>query len=247
MKRILSLAIVSVGFFMCSNAQNVFNPNDPQVRYNSSAAYGTSQKPDSNILGLQKWVSTPTNGVSSGSGSFPTLAETYKSYYINFYNVRLTFRVKFPRSFTNPDSVNKKYPVALFMHGAGEVACPSNGGIYNNEKQLVIGGKVFAERVDNNLFDGFLLYPQLRAQGSGCWGEWGSGPNGNYNTIMTILDSMIKYVRADINRVFVYGLSGGGIAAWELAENYPTRIAKIAPTSAAGVPLVWNNLIHIPI
>ncbi|MBO9572422.1 MAG: hypothetical protein J7497_09470, partial [Chitinophagaceae bacterium] len=245
MKRILLLALVLLGLFGSSSAQNVFDPADPTVRYSSSATYGTAQKPDSNIAGIQKWVSTSTNGVSSGSGAFATLAGTYKAYFINYFGTRLAFRVKFPKTWTSADD-GKKYPMALFLHGAGEVACPSNGGIYNNEKQLVLGGKVFGQRVEDNLFEGFLIYPQLRS-GSGCWGEWGSGPNPNYNTIFAFIDSLVKYVKADNDRLFVYGLSGGGIGTWELAENYPQRVAKIAPTSAAGVPMAWTNLLEIPI
>ncbi len=246
MKRILLLAVVSLGLLGKTAAQNVFDPNDPTVRYSSSAAYGSAQKPDTNIVGLQKWVSTSTNGVSSGSGSFAALAGTFKAYYFNYFGAKLTFRVKFPKNFST-DPGTKKYPIGLFMHGAGEVACASNGGIYNNEKQLVLGGRVHGQRAEDGLFDGFLVYPQLRSRDAGCWGEWGSGPNASYNTILAFIDSLVKYVRADNDRVFVYGLSGGGIASWELAENYPQRIAKIAPTSAAGVPLQWNNLVHIPI
>lgn len=244
MKRILLLILVLSGLSGKTDAQNVFDPNDPIIRYSSSAAYGTAQKPDSNITGLQKWVSTSTNGVSSGSGSFAALAATFKAYFINYFGSKLTFRVKFPKSY-NPEE-NRKYPVALFMHGAGEVACPSNGGIYNNEKQLVLGGRVFGQRVDDGSFDGFLVYPQLRAADNGCWGEWGSGPNWKYNLIWLFIDSMAKYAQADVDRVFVFGLSGGGIASWEMAENYSTRTASIAPTSAAGVPLTWYNLVHIP-
>jgi hypothetical protein len=245
MKRILLLATFVLIVVSASTAQNVFDPNDPIVRYSSTAPYGSAQKPDSNIVGMQKWVSTSTNGVSSGTGAFN--ASSFKSYFMNFYNTRLAFRLKFPKSFSNPDSANKKYPIMIFMHGAGEVGCASNGGIYNNEKQLVLGGKLFMDRVDNNEFDGFLFYPQLRSKDAGCWGEWGGGPNANFNTIITLLDSMVKYIRMDNDRVFVDGLSGGGVATWRLAESFPQRIAKIAPTSAAGLIMDYPAFVHIPI
>ncbi|MBL7699543.1 MAG: fibronectin type III domain-containing protein [Chitinophagaceae bacterium] len=247
MKRIVLLAALALGIIGKSFSQNVFDPNDPIVRYSSGAAYGSGQKPDSNIVGLQKWVSVSTNGVSSGSGSFN--ASSFKSYFINYFNTRLAFRLKFPKSFNNPDSIakGKKYPVMIFMHGAGEVACASNGGIYNNEKQLVLGGRAFMNRVDNNEYDGFLFYPQLRSKDAGCWGEWGGAPNANFNTIITLLDSMYKYIRLDIDRVFVDGLSGGGVATWRLAEAFPTRIATIAPTSAAGLIMDYPAFVHIPV
>src|SRR5687768_1577444 len=158
MKRILLLTTISI-FFISTlvNGQNVFNPADPIVRYNAGAASGSAQNPDQNTAGLQKWVSTATLGISSGSGSFD--ASSYKAYFININGAKVAFRMKFPRSYSNPDSVGKKYPMMLFFHGAGEAGCPSNGGLYNNEKQLLHGGRLFRDAVNNNQFDGFLTYP----------------------------------------------------------------------------------------
>lgn len=245
MKRVVLSVFVMMFIAGTTLSQNVFDAADPIVRYNATAAYGTTQRPDTNIIGLQKWVAAATNGVSSGNGAFD--ASSFKAYYINYFNTRISFRLKFPRSYGNPDSVSKKYPVMLFMHGAGEVGCTTNGGIYNNEKQLVHGGKLFMDRVDNNQFDGFLLYPQLRSADGSCWGEWGGGVNARFNTIITIIDSLVKYVRLNNDRVFVDGLSGGAVAAWRLAESYPTRIAKIAPTSGAGLSMNYPAFVHIPV
>ncbi|MEP7258413.1 MAG: hypothetical protein ABI687_08495, partial [Flavitalea sp.] len=248
MKRSLLMASILLTLSGSSIAQNVFDPADAIVRYSSSAAYGSTQKPDSNVVGLQKWVANSTNGVSTGTGAFKTISETYKAYFINYFNTRLAFRIKFPKSYSNPDSVNKKYPMMLFLHGAGEVGCASNGGIYNNEKQLALGGQLFAQRVDANQFDGFLVYPQLRSKDAGCWGEWGGGANNsNLITILTFIDSLVKYTRADNDRLFIDGLSGGGVGTWRMAESFPLRVAKIAPTSAAGLVMDYPAFIHIPI
>src|SRR5690606_16537781 len=111
-----------------SYSQNVFNPADPIVRYSSSAAYGSSQRPDTNRLGVQKWVSTATSGVSTGSSTWN--AASFKAYYINVAGNKLAFRIKFPKSYATDPA--KKYPVMIFLHGAGEVSCPSNNGLYNN-------------------------------------------------------------------------------------------------------------------
>jgi large repetitive protein len=245
MKKILLLAVIALTCAGDISSQNVFDPADPVVRYNSTAAYGTAQRPDTSLAGLQKWVANATNGVSSGSGAFDN--SSFKPYFINFAGTKIAFRLKFPRSYTNTDSISKKYPLMLFMHGAGEVGCASNGGLYNNEKQLVHGGRLFMDRVDNNQFDGFLLYPQLNSADGSCWGEWGGLPSAKYNTLITLIDSLVKYARTDIDRIFVDGLSGGGAATWRLAEGYPTRIAKIAPTSAAGIPMNFAAFVHIPV
>jgi fibronectin type 3 domain-containing protein len=244
MRRSLLVLLSLLTALLTIHAQNVFNPADPIVRYDANAALGSAQKPDPSIGGLQKWVSTPTNGVSIGSGSIDM--SSFKQYFLNWNGTPMAFRVKFPKSFTSADSISKKYPVMLFLHGAGEVGCPSNNGVYNNEKQLYLGGGLFRDFVDKNLFDGFLLYPQL-VNADGCWGSWGTTTTANLATVIAMIDSMAKYVRADIDRVLCNGLSGGGYGSWRIADAFPQRITKIIPSAAAGSTSNRNNFVHIPI
>jgi chitodextrinase/dienelactone hydrolase len=227
---------------LCAKSQNVFDPADSTYRWDSTKTLGTRENPNPAPAGLQKWVSVPTNSISIGYGAWD--ATSYKAYYINKSGVRMAFRLKFPHSFTNPDSANKKYPVMLFFHGAGEPGCPANGGIYNNEKQLLHGGQLFSERVDNNLFDGFLLYPQ--AVVPNCANYWSSTYD---QAILAVLDSLIKYARADIDRLFVDGLSDGGRTTWRFARAYPQRVATIAPSSMAArvSAAALAPIVHIPV
>lgn len=240
MKRLVLLS--GLILFICASvtAQNVFDPADPIVRYDSTQVLGSPQNPNPATTGLQKWVSVPTNSISTGYGAWD--ASSYKAYYINVAGVRLPLRLKFPKSFSNPDSVNKKYPMMLFFHGAGEPGCPANGGIYNNEKQLLHGGQLFASRVDNNEFDGFLIYPQVLT--TNCSSSW---PNSNDLAVIAFMDSLIKYGRADIDRLFVDGLSDGGRNTWRFTRAYPQRVATIAPSSMFAGTTSHAAMIHIPV
>lgn len=245
MKTYLPLLLLLVaGAFQSLFAQNVFNPADPIVRVNKSQPYGSTQYPDSNRLGLQKWVSTPTNGISTGTGTFD--ASSFKAYFINLNGSKLPFRIKFPRSYTTADSASKRYPVMVFLHGAGEVGCSSNGGLYNNEKQLWLGGGLFRDMVNNNQFDGFLVYPQLLGR-TECWDAWGSVPTIRYTAVLAMLDSLSKYARVNIDRVFVNGLSGGGVGSWRIADMAPQKIASIAPAAAVGSTTNRAGFVHVPI
>jgi hypothetical protein len=69
MKRIVLLTLTILVSYYGTLAQNVFNTSDPIVRYDPNASLGSATKPDPAKRGLQKWVSTPTNGVSTGSGA----------------------------------------------------------------------------------------------------------------------------------------------------------------------------------
>ena len=226
--------------FSCAisaSAQNVFSPADTTARYDATRPLGTRNNPNPSRLGLQKWVSVPTNGISTSWD-----ASSYKAYFLNAAGRRLPFRLKFPKSYNNPDSANKRYPMMLFFHGAGEPGCLTNGGIYNNEKQLLHGGKTFMERVDNNEFDGFLFYPQ--AYVANCSNYWGT----TYDAVINAaLDSMSKYIRFDADRLFVNGLSDGGRTTWRFARTFPTRVARVAPSAMSAETTALSSMIHIPV
>ncbi|MCW3465412.1 fibronectin type III domain-containing protein [Chitinophaga nivalis] len=180
----------------------VLDPNDPIVEYNQSSPpatppYGT----------LAKWVRT---------SRFNWNTNSYKAYYYN----GLAFRLKFPKTYT--PGTTKKYPILIFFHGVGE-----KGKIYDNEFQLYHGGEVFAGKVDNGSFDGFLLFPQNQ---SGFFG------NAQYDVINSLINNyLIPQVNVDPWRIYVNGLSGGGSSTWEYMMRYPKQVATATPISAASV------------
>jgi len=238
------LFVLLLTFSCLTRSQNVFDPTDEIIRYDGSQPLGSRQHPDPDLPGLQKWVSTPTIGVSTGTDTFD--ASSFKQYFLNVNGAKMAFRLKFPYSYGNPDSAGKKYPINLFLHGGGEVGCSTNGGVYNNEKQLWLGGKLFLDHVLKNEFDGFLFYPQLVVT-EGCFAGWGTAASTNFSAILAIVDSLAKYVHADIDRLLVDGLSGGGYGTWRMADAYPKRVAKIMPSASAGSTTNRNAFVHIPI
>lgn len=226
-----------------SIAQNVFNPSDPIIRYNKSQPLGSAQNPNPSKRGLQKWVSTPTNGISTGTDAWD--ASSFKQYFINYNgSTPLAFRIKFPRTYTS--NTTARFPAMVFLHGAGEVGCSTNGGVYNNEKQLWLGGKLFMDHVNSGRFDGFLIYPQIVAK-QGCWDSWGTTATANLTSIVAMIDSLVKYARLDVDRIIIDGLSGGGYGAWRFADIYPQRVTKIAPSAAAGNTSNRTRFVHVPI
>ena len=242
MKTTLLLTLTALIMAISGFAQNVFNPADPIVRYDKTKAYGSSQRPDTNRLGVQKWVSTPTSGVSTGTSTWD--ASSFKAYFINIGGNKLVFRVKFPKTYTT--NTTKKFPVMVFLHGAGEVGCSTNNGIYNNEKQLQLGGKLFKDAADAGKFDGFLVYPQLLSR-TDCWDNWYTVSTTKYTALFAMIDSIAKYARLDIDRVALNGLSGGAFGTWRAASILPQRIAKIIPSAGAGSTSNRTAFVHIPI
>ena len=136
MKRILMLCGAFVLF--CTEhvlAQNVFNPNDAIVEYDS---LNPPAVPAANTL--VKWVRTK---------SLTWNTDRYKSYYFN----GMAFRLRYPNGY-NPADLTKKYPLVLFLHGGGEI-----GPATTNEVHLIHTGQTFQDMIDAGRYNAFLLYP----------------------------------------------------------------------------------------
>ena len=150
----------------------------------------------------------------------------YKSYYFK----GMAFRLKFPKTYQHNVVDGKVYPMLIFMHGLGEFA-----PIYDNELHLLHGGQLHAQAVNNGTYDGFLLYPQSN---SGYLQAY-------FPSIRDLIDSLVKYVKVDIDRITLSGLSSGGQASWDFLGSDAPRWASVMPISAAredDIPLIPSYL-----
>lgn len=205
-----------------AHAQNVFNPADPIVIYNSGAAPGSTtnpQQPATNVM--SKWVKTTRQSWNTNN---------FKCYIWN----GMAFRLRFPNNY-NPVNATK-YPVIVFLHGGGEI-----GPVNDNDFHLYWGAQLFEQRINNGEWNGFLLFPQETAVG---WDD-------NYFTrINGVLDTLAKYNNADPDRTVAMGLSSGGYGVVAYAAYYPQRIAAALPSSPADVRTLNGSIpayVHIPL
>ena len=134
-----------------------------------------------------------------------------------------------------PESVQsgKKYPLVLFLHGAGE-----RGN--DNESQLTHGAQMFLNPVNREQYPAFVLFPQCPPDQ--YWVYMGRpksftpsempveremSPLGN--SVKELLDSYLAMPEVDKSRVYVIGLSMGAMATYDLAIRYPEIITAAIP------------------
>ncbi len=156
----------------------------------------------------------------------------YKSYYFK----GMAFRLKFPKTYVHNVVDGKVYPAILFLHGLGEP-----GNIWDNEYQLLHGGLTHAQKINDGTFDGFMIYPQSQ---SGYLQSY-------FPALKDLVDTLVKYVKLDIDRIHVGGLSSGGQANWDFPQQqqYAKITCAIEPISAAqyeDVPYFASH-INIPV
>jgi hypothetical protein len=204
---VLSSLLLLLAFALKGYAQpNVLNPNDPEIIH---TATNQPAQPAWNNYNIVKWGHTKRL-------SWNPYAKGYRSYY--FQN--MAFRIKFPKTYVHNVADGKKYPMLIFFHGRGEA-----GTIYDNEYQLLHGGELHANKVNDGTFDGFLLYAQSTSGNSQDY----------FPRISSLIDSLIKYVKVDADRVMLNGLSAGGQSSWEFVgnANYARKVAATLPMCAA--------------
>lgn len=226
-QRLLLLLLVLTGSSAIM-AQDVMTPTDPDNVYNSSAPLGSATNPIAAGAGtMQKWVHSTTQK----PGRITWNQSNFKSYRWG----TMSFRLRFPNNY---DPANNKYPIVIFLHGAGEAASVTlnPGGVNReNQDQLFWGAQLFEQRMNQGDWNGFLLFPQLYSNSS----EWDGASN--IPPVNSILDTLEKYNGLDPARAIVMGLSAGGLGAINYAGYFPKRIATIIPSSPEKVQLLVQN------
>ena len=120
----------------------------------------------------------------------------------------------------------KKWPLMLFLHGAGERG--------DNLDVVKTHGppKIVQTRKD---FPFIVISPQCRTN------EWWMPYE-----LMILVDEVSARYRVDADRVYLTGLSMGGYGTWSTAMTYPNRFAAIAPICGGGDPSEVATIKHIP-
>jgi len=123
----------------------------------------------------------------------------------------------------------KKWPLILFLHGAGERGSNLNKVAKHGPPKLAKQGKKFPF---------IIVSPQCPAN---YW--WPT----EVEMLNALLDEIIEKYNVDTDRVYLTGLSMGGFGSWSLGCRNPERFAAIAPICGGGQPYVAGKLKDVPV
>lgn len=151
----------------------------------------------------------------------------------------LLYRILYPVDFDK----SKKYPLILFLHGSGE-----RGN--DNEAQLRNGVDFFATAENRKNFPAIVIVPQCPAEDYWSSVERTLDEKGNrkFNfseeleptPIMNLLIDLLEEYRVkpwiDLDRLYVGGLSMGGMGTFELLALKPDWFAASFPICGGGDP-----------
>jgi len=161
----------------------------------------------------------------------------------------LQYRIQYPFNY----DAGKQYPLVLFLHGAGERGS-------DNESQLVQGSKVFADTGNRNAFPAIVIFPQCPKDSYwanvdvdrstypiGITFHPDQKPTPHLQMAADLVNSFIEDGKADPSRVYIAGLSMGGMGTYEMVQRNPeTFAAAIAICGAGSTSEVQNYALNTP-
>lgn len=150
-------------------------------------------------------------------------------------NDTLNYRILKP---LNYDST-KQYPVHLFLHGAGE-----RGN--DNVSQLVHGSKLFLKKESREKYNSWVIFPQAPKYD---WWGYKDPYKLNYNVkeskamslVVKLMDNFSKRNDVNQNKIYVSGLSMGGMGTFVILNLRPDMFAAATPICGDGDPNSVNN------
>ena len=279
---VVLLFCVSLGSYAQVDTSFVYNTNRPygtldiRIAKSSTRYYylqenitvsfrETSGNKTNTYRDMTSWDSSP---YSEGN-----LREKIGTSDVFIMNYRLLYPSGYQRSY--PDG----YPMIVMMHGAGErgncwdnschwadrswrpssntppAPSDSNHELLNNDHNLLHGGRQHLEArnlagtrlpndpsLDPRSFPGFVLF----AQNLNGW------DNGNTQDLIRLVRLAVKKYNIDPNRIYIHGLSNGGIAVYNAIKRAPWLFAAALPMSAPSESGIINSgmlpeVAHIPV
>lgn len=150
----------------------------------------------------------------------------------------LLYRLMMPKDFDE----SKQYPIILFLHGAGE-----RGN--DNEKQLVHGSKLFTEEINRGAFPAIVIFPQCPKDS--FWANASVDrtskpftlefplsiePTPQLQLVMDLMDELVSKPYVNTDKLYVGGLSMGGMGTFEIVHRRPKFFAAAFTICGAGNP-----------
>lgn len=192
-------------------------------------------------LPSDKWIERfgdwlNANGLLAKSTYDPALNAYQKKEFVLSEGKVLPYRILYPENYDR----TKKYPVILFLHGAGERG-------KDNEKQLTHGAKLFLKEENRKNFPAIVIVPQCPEES--FWAamkadrskqpvkfEFAYDSAANWPLIAAneLVKKIVREESGDKSRIYITGLSMGGMGTFESVFRYPGMYAAALPICGGG-------------
>ncbi len=155
-------------------------------------------------------------------------AEEYKSQTFKALN-----GVTLPYKYLPAPKDGEKYPLVVFLHGLDERGT-------DNKKQLTHGGKLFANDSLRSKYPAMVVFPQcpetafwayqkVPKLGAGLTLPAKAAQTDVEEALKALIDACAEMPNIDPSRIYLVGISMGGMAVFDLVSRYPNTFAAAVP------------------
>ena len=163
--------------------------------------------------------------------------------YRNAQQRELNYRLLVPREL----KPGEKYPLVLFLHGAGERGS-------DNKAQLKHVVSIFVDPENRRRYPCFVLAPQCPSGEKWVDVNWFSkthetpeNPAAPMALVLEVIEQLCKDQPIDTRWLYVMGLSMGGYGTWDLLVRKPEMFAAAVPICGGGDETKADKLVGLPI
>ncbi|GAB5399677.1 MAG: dienelactone hydrolase family protein [Aureisphaera sp.] len=161
----------------------------------------------------------------------------------------LPYRLLVPKQF----DVNKSYPLLIFLHGSGERGS-------DNEAQLIHGSDLFLKEEVREQYPAIVVFPQCPSGKS--WNnssyEYSTSERSYYfpptiekNKTLDLLEGLLSALqtnyRIDPHKIYLGGLSMGGMGTFEMLRRNPNLFAAAFAICGGANPAISETIKSVPI
>lgn len=141
--------------------------------------------------------------------------------------VELRYFLFLPQGHGSPEKKEEKWPLMLFLHGAGERGDNLDLVKKHGPPKIVDEKKAFPF---------ITISPQCP-----------SGKYWNAEQMAKLVDHVANTYAADTKRLYVTGLSMGGFGTWNLLADFPGKFAAAIPICGGGDPAKVEKMKDTPV
>lgn len=141
----------------------------------------------------------------------------------------------------------KKYPLVIFLHGAGERGS-------DNKKQLIHGVTELAADEMRARYPAFVIAPQCPEGKKWVEIDWSADshtmpaePSQPLAAVFELVDTLLKTQPIDAQRIYITGLSMGGYGTWDAIQRRPDMFAAAVPVCGGGDPALAKQIQFTPL
>jgi predicted peptidase len=146
-----------------------------------------------------------------------------------------------------PYNADRKYPLVIFLHGAGERGS-------DNKAQLKHGMADFCKAKWRDKYPCYVVAPQCPEGKKWVEVDWSAPANDmpaktsdSLQLVFELTDTMIKDSAVNENRIYITGLSMGGYGTWDALARRPSLFAAAIPICGGGDPKTASRFANIPL